>query len=278
MLSEEDIKPKNIDYKEYTISQKLYLILGEEINQIDKKNHENINIPVEKGVKIPCSTQYEDLTNLHYIILDRKVNTVLEFGIGKSSKIIVDALKINKIRHHEYVSQNLRKDNLFECHTVDDDNYWINDFRKNLNEDLSDYLKLYFSKLSMTEFCGRICTLYDSLPNINPDLIYIDGPGQYSPIGEVRGINTSHKDRTPMAADILSIEHFLHPGTLIVFDGRTANARFLKTNLQRDWAYFYSNSWDQHFFELQEEPLGKYNKLYLDHCLGNAFFERMNRK
>ena len=80
-----------------------------------------------------------------------------------------------------------------------------------------------------------------------------------------------------MAADILSIEHFLHPGTLIVIDGRTANARFLKTNLQRDWAYFYSNSWDQHFFELQEEPLGRYNKLYLDHCLGNAFFERMNR-
>ena len=29
-----------------------------------------------------------------------------------------------------------------------------------------------------------------------------------------------------MAADILSIEHFLHPGTLIVIDGRTANARF----------------------------------------------------
>ena len=278
MLNEEDIKPKNIDYKEYSISKNLYSILGEEINQSDKTNYKNINISVDKENKIPYATQYEDLTNLHYIILDRKVNTVLEFGIGKSSKIMADALRINKTRHQDYVSQKLRKDNLFECHTIDNNNYWINDFKNNLNEDLSNYLKLHFSKVSLSEFCGRICTLYDSLPNINPDLIYLDGPDQYSPVGEVRGINTSHKDRTPMAADILSIEHFLHPGTLIVIDGRTANARFLKTNLQRDWAYFYSNSWDQHFFELQEEPLGKYNKLYLDHCLGNPFFERMNRK
>ena len=33
-----------------------------------------------------------------------------------------------------------------------------------------------------------------------------------------------------MAADILAIEHFLVSGTLIVVDGRTANARFLKAN------------------------------------------------
>ena len=76
---------------------------------------------------------------------------------------MADALKINKTRHQDYVSQNLRKDNLFECHTLDNNNYWINDFKKNLNEDLSNYLKLHFSKVSIAEFCGRICTLYNSL-------------------------------------------------------------------------------------------------------------------
>jgi len=51
---------------------------------------------------------------------------------------------------------------------------------------------------------------------------------------------------------------------LIVVDGRTANARFLKSNFQRGWIYSYFPEFDQHFFELVEEPLGPYNKDYLD--------------
>lgn len=57
-----------------------------------------------------------------------------------------------------------------------------------------------------------------------------------------------------MAADVLSIEHFLLPGTLIVVDGRTANARLLRANFQRDWLYYYLEDFDQHFFELCERP------------------------
>jgi hypothetical protein len=46
-------------------------------------------------------------------------------------------------------------------------------------------------------------------------------------------------------------------------DGRTANARFLKNNLQRDWRYSYEQDYDQHFFELVEPPLGIHNSKYL---------------
>jgi hypothetical protein len=67
-----------------------------------------------------------------------------------------------------------------------------------------------------------------------------------------------------MAGDILSIEHFLLPGTVIVVDGRTANARFLRTNLQRNWSYSYFEQYDQHVFELTEEPLGAINAKHLD--------------
>ena len=109
---------------------------------------------------------------------------------------------------------------------------------------------------------------YDNFPNICPDLIYLDAPDQFSSIGDVRGISTNHPDRLPMSADILTFEHFLLPGTLIVVDGRTANARFLKTNLQRDWIYHYSEEYDQHFFELKETPLGIYNKRQIEFCLG----------
>ena len=101
--------------------------------------------------------------------------------------------------------------------------------------------------------------MYKKLPNICPDLIYLDAPDQYSPNGNVRGISTRHPDRLPMAGDLLAIEHFLLPGTLIVVDGRTANARFLRANFQRSWRYQYFKNFDQHFFELDESPLGVWN-------------------
>ena len=78
-----------------------------------------------------------------------------------------------------------------------------------------------------------------------------------------------------MAADILSIEHFLCPGTLIVVDGRTANARFLECNFQRNWKHLYSVDYDQHFFELLEKPLGVYNKRQIDYCLGADYYVRL---
>ena len=70
-----------------------------------------------------------------------------------------------------------------------------------------------------------------------------------------------------MSADLLLMEPFLLPGTLIVIDGRTANARFLKNNLQRDWEYHHHADEDIHTFELVEKPLGKLNAKQIDFCL-----------
>ena len=81
-----------------------------------------------------------------------------------------------------------------------------------------------------------------------------------------------------MSADIIALEHFLQPGTLIIVDGRTANARFLASNFQRKWAHYHSEKWDQHFFELQEKPLGTYNKIMLNHCLGEDYFNRIDKE
>ena len=62
---------------------------------------------------------------------------------------------------------------------------------------------------------------------------------------------------------------------MIVTDGRTANARFLKSNLQRHWTYCHNERYDQHYFELTEEPLGIYNKRQINYCLGEAYFSRL---
>lgn len=63
----------------------------------------------------------------------------------------------------------------------------------------------------------------------------------------------------PMTGDLLRIEHFLTPGTVVVFDGRAANARFFGSNIQRGWDYQYDAHFDQHLFILNEEPLGRLN-------------------
>ena len=68
----------------------------------------------------------------------------------------------------------------------------------------------------------------------------------------------------PMVNDILKIEYFLTPGTIIVTDGRGANAQFLKDYFKRNWLYKFDYINDQHIFYLNEKPLGKYNKLQLE--------------
>ena len=55
-----------------------------------------------------------------------------------------------------------------------------------------------------------------------------------------------------MVSDILNIENFLTPGTIIVTDGRGANAEFLKiTSLELK--YFYIKHSDQHIFYLTKD-------------------------
>ena len=186
--------------------------------------------------------------------------------LGKSTVVFDHALEKNKLNYSDFVNKNLRRANPFECHSVDNNKQWIEE-TKSANPTIKN-VTFHYCPCQVTTFNERICTLYDNFPNICPDLIYLDAPDQYSPNGNVRGISTSSPDRLPMSADILTFEHFLLPGTLIVVDERTAIAKFLKTNLQRNWDYFHSEEFDQHFFELKESPLGIYNQKPIDFCLG----------
>ena len=209
---------------------------------------------------------WSDLTRLHFLVLSRKVTTILEFGCGYSSLILASALATNARRHGQAV-KSLRRNNPFELHSVDDLPEFIEIARNRLGE-LNDYATFHQSSVGMCSFEGRIATQYEKLPNICPDLIYLDGPSQDSVLGEISGISTRHKDRFPMSCDLLKIEHFLLPGTLLVVDGRAANARFLRCNLQRNWSYQFDESNDVHYFELYEAPLGQHNRRMIEFCLG----------
>ncbi len=269
---------KNFNYQKYMSKNPFYERLGERkpkkiqkivyepFFSVDRKNHE------------PFPTEYDDLARLHYLIRKRKSLTVLEFGVGKSTVVFADALLRNK-KEYEQKIKNLRCSNPWECYSIDNNKEWISKCKRLMPKEFFDskISHLHLSNLHTNTFQDRICTYFDSIPNISPDFIYLDGPDQFSPKGNIRGISTKHPDRMPMSGDILTFEHFLQPGTLIVVDGRTANARFLKCNFQRNWKYDYSKKFDQHFFELLEEPLGIYNEKRIKFCLGNSYFVRLKK-
>ncbi|MFM8927860.1 MAG: hypothetical protein ACKOFA_06700 [Rhodoluna sp.] len=277
-LKIEDLIPHPFDYSDYVQEHGMRHLLND--TATDSANYTRRNPGTLKVLDpqntTPLPPEYDDLCRLHAICRNRKVCTVLEFGVGMSTIVLTDAIRRNKNDHGHYVTSELRIANPYEIHSVDNYESWINQAANSMPSELSDARICHFhlAKVTMGTFCGRICTYYDPLPALSPDLIYIDGPDQFSALGDIRGVSTRHRDKMPMAADVLTIEHFLEPGTLIIIDGRTANARFLAKNLQRDWAYLHVPSWDHHFFELQESPLGHWNQKKIEYCLGPDFYRR----
>lgn len=266
------------NYSDYVKAHSLDKLLGVDLQNYGKVEQKQVQDPfyaVTPDMAEAFCVELDDLCRLHFLTMSRKVTTILEFGLGKSTVVFDDALAKNSVEFNDFAKNNLRRSNLFECHSVDNYENWIDEVKSNYK---TSHVNFHLSKLQMGTFNDRVCTYYENVPNICPDLIYLDGPDQFSALGDIRGISTKHADRLPMAADILAMEHFLLPGTLIVTDGRTANARFLKSNLQRDWIYHHDVAWDQHYFELSEEPLGIYNHKQIEFCLGSAYFERLKMR
>ena len=260
-----ELTPEVIDYIK---DHKLDLLLNSDVTPVKKSIYESVN----PKVVAPKSPEWDDLVRLHKLVRSRKVTTVLEFGCGYSTVIFADAIEKNRQEFGDFVASNLRRSNPFEVHSVDDMPKYIKIAKSRLPKNLKSCVKFTRSEVLMTTFAGRICTEYSNLPNICPDFIYLDAPSQDSAKGEISGISTRHPDRLPMSCDLLKIEHFLLPGTIVLVDGRTANARFLRTNFQRNWLYQHDVLNDSHVFELVESPLGRYNKAQIEFCLGNKWF------
>ena len=160
--------------------------------------------------------------------------------------------------------------NPFELFVIENEKKFLNISKKRI-EKFNKTLKIKnpikinytYTDVEMALFNDRICTQYKKLPLCNPDFIYLDGPNQFNVKKQINGISIRHKDMMPMNCDILKLEYFYTPGTIIVCDGRAANAKFLRDNFTRNWEYRYDKKSDQHIFYLNDPSLGKYNDLQL---------------
>lgn len=216
----------------------------------------------------PFKPDINDLYRLYQLVVLNKRTTILEFGSGWSS--LVFALALFELRKKfKYEVLNLRRNNPFELFILENDKKFL-DISKKRIENYSRLIKnkknihYCYSPVSMTNYNGNIATEYNKLPMCNPDFIYLDGPDQFNIKGNINNFSTRHNDMMPMVCDILKIEYFLTPGTIIVVDGRSANSKFLKDNFKRNWIYKNEKKFDQHIFILNDPVLGKYNKRQLE--------------
>ncbi|MFO7324427.1 MAG: class I SAM-dependent methyltransferase [Pseudomonadota bacterium] len=263
---------QGLDIRAWCEANGLYALFNHDPAGVDptRKLEKGIYETVDPDNHVPFPPEFDDLARLHFLARTRRVTTVLEIGAGKSTVVLADAMRRNQAEYGEYVKANLRRANPFEVHTLDQSAEWIEVCRRTLPAELTGYVHFQSATVRMTTFNGRACTLYSRIPNVCPDLIYLDGPDQFAVEGDVHGISTRSADRLPMSADLLLLEPFLLPGTLIVVDGRTANARFLRNNFQRPWRYAHHVEADLHTFELVEPPLGKLNERQIRFCLGDG--------
>ena len=233
------------------------------------------NSALEKSVSAfeekPFEPEYNDLCRLHWIALSRKVINTLELGSGYSTIILADAMRILDENFGGWAKKSIRSDNPFHVYAVEEEQRFLEITRLRLGPKLQTFATVSHSSVDILLHDNRIASVYSKLPNISPDFIYLDGPSQFATTQEINGFSFNNKARMPMSADILRIEFFLEPGTLIVMDGRTANARFLKSYLRRNWVYLHDPIGDIHYFELQEEPLGPFNKQKLEFCLNGSW-------
>jgi len=207
------------------------------------------------------------LEELYFLYQMIKINnrlTVLEFGSGYSTLIMSIALYENKLKLINNLN-NIRKSNIFEIFTIENEIKYLNITKKRNNFFLKKLkikpkINYIFSNCNVELFNGNIVHSYSKLPKCNPDLIYLDGPGQFNLRGNINNINFAHNDFTPISSDIIKIEFFLNPGTIIVIDGRYHNVVYLRSNLKRNWIYHYVKYVNKHVLFLVEKPTGIMSK------------------
>lgn len=259
--------PKKISHsqlKNYFIKLGLKNLVNE-----SRKRDQRVNEIITKNVYKP---ELYDLYRISELIRLNKRTTVLEFGSGWSSLIISIALMNNKKKYSNDIKK-LRRNNPFEMFSVDNEKKYCAITKKRIKNFFSDKEKskffknnihISYSECKMTEINGFYATTYKKIPLCNPDFIYLDGPDQFKIKGVINNFTTAHMDMMPMVSDILRIEFYLTPGTIILSDGRGANVDFLKKNFKRKWLYQYDKYSDQHLFYLDAPILGEYNKKQLE--------------
>lgn len=190
---------------------------------------------------------YRDLAYLHRMVRRRKPQTVVEFGVGLSTLVFAHALQMNRAERPGRGAGRI--------YSLDTSDRWLDNTREKLPETLRDLVDLRHSDARLTVVNGELCHQFDNLPNVVPDLIYLDGPDPATVVGAVHGLDylvERGEPRRAMSADVLLYEAGLKVGAAIVVDNRKMNTRFLRRNLRRNWRFSANKAEERFTFVLAD--------------------------
>lgn len=180
------------------------------------------------SAEIPPVTH--DLSNLHMEIRVRKPRDVLEIGVGFSTIVMCDALYQNE--KYDGVPGKLW--------TVDTSAHWLANTEEKLPEHLKPFSNRVHGKAEVQLINGQLCHTFQNLPNIVPDMLYLDGPHGREIVGSCNGLGFDEFNgnrRSEVSADPLLYESTLKSSSnfILIVDGRWNNVQFLKGNLKRKY-------------------------------------------
>ena len=200
--------------------------------------------------------EIDDLWFLYSLIKDKSVTSILEYGSGWSTYAMAIALHENFVDFGVEHTQAIRHPNPFKLMTIDASEKFQESALSRIPVESKGSILPITATPNLTSLENAICHQFDFIPNFAPDLIYLDGPDHDQVIGDVAGFEYKESFTQPMGIDLLMIEPFLWPETIVVTDGRTANARFLASRFKRDWHIMHDPFGDRTIFRLNETPLG----------------------
>jgi hypothetical protein len=213
----------------------------------------------------------DDLFSLYIQVRKRKVVSIVEYGSGWSTFALSIALSQNKTQAEADENFKIRHPNPFKLLTIDASSYFQNIALERIRESEIDIEVVpVVSEVHMILHQGQVAHVFSNVPPFVADFIYLDGPACDQVQGDINGMHvrfgdSKYKYGLPMSADLLQLEPFFWPGTVIVTDGRGANAQFMKNNFKRKWHYRYDRNVDQHIFELKETPWGGISAAFLNY-------------
>ena len=236
-------------YSNEEAKRKLEVLMGEDA----------IDLLVSES-RFSLKKSWADLLRIFNLITKTKVSRYLEFGSGLSTIIADKALAYNE---KNFTSPNgARANDSFNGVSVDESAEWVALTKATqLRLGLNGQVQVQHSPATVTEFDHRVVSRYQKLPDITLELIYLDGPSHF--INDALHNDLTMEGKTPVSSDILFSEFTLHPGAVVLVEGRKNNVNFLKSYLRRNWRNYTSFEQDFTLFYLAEEPLGTFNKKLL---------------
>ena len=214
--------------------------------------------------------EIDDLWFLYCLIRDKCITSILEYGSGWSTYGMAIGLQENFLDFGLEHLKQIRHPNPFKFMTIDASSKYQESAINRIPSDYKKNILPIVATPNLTKLDGTLCHQFDFIPNFAPDLIYLDGPDHDQVIGSIEGFEYKKSFTPPMGVDLLMIEPFLWPETIIVTDGRTANARLLASRLKRDWQIMHDSFGDRTIFRLNESPFGQISKEHIDFRLAKS--------